>query len=779
MKVKLFVLMILILVGLTSPSLIYSQEAMVNIAILEFYNESGLAEYDYLSTAIQNSIFTTMDKSVAQNKQTDIKLIPLEIINKASSKYNLNYSTMNNIVNILKFSLETKANIIIFGKFNTDEETDLLTVEIPIYSIAKRDFLVESQYDVEIGEDLFKFINSLSLSTNQIIQDSKDEILVSIEELYQEANPPYHTQKIHFTKLREDFIEVQWTTNKEAVSELYLSSSKDYSQENVMNTYPDETKDALNHTVQIPTTDLPEGEFEYYLIASDTDVLGQTSISDAEQFSRKRIRETARDLFETEKATSIEQALSLANEQLFDDALDELLSIINNGVPFYGTFFDITEDDTKDIYDTIKQVFELELEQTYQTVKSLANQNRFDAAEDYLNTIYDEIVPKYEPYIEIDMERVKEEVSQLKRLIKREEIASVNEEGVDYFPWYLRLSTLHFGFSSGGLDNTPIVVTSGLEAGIRLFQSGFYPFLRFSIPYIMYINKNDYFIQAIIPAIGFRYYTIPTRITYNFGLYMETPFAYNDDESNWVNHIAITVDGGLILNMPLGFYFNAFANFIITDSFDIELGIEGGFNWFLGDEIDPTDVEFDTSLYTLVKGVYLGAKFIHIIPSGSESSDNEYNLTLGCVPVMGDIGLIIKRDLLLYASIGISFVGGELGDSTGSYHIPQQEPIKIISLAPGVEWLINPSNQMLSLFGEIGIDLIYLEKENINNDKSDNNRQKQSTTSRYFPYISINPGVAIQFLFPAGAYFKIGLPILLYPDLNIGIQFNFGIRWYD
>jgi hypothetical protein len=766
MKKILYVFIIPILVGLISPSLIYSQEAMVNIAVLEFYNESGHAEYDYLSTAIQNSIFTTMDKSITQNKQTDVKLIPLEIVSKASSKYNLNYSTMNNTVNILKFSLETKANIIIFGKFNTDEEKDLLTVEIPIYSIAKRDFLIESEYDVEIGEDLFKFINSLSLSTNQIIQDNKEDILVSIEELYQEANPPYHTQKIHLTKLREGFIEVQWATNKESVSELYISSSKDYSQDAILHTYPDETEDAINHTVQIPTADLPEGEFEYYLIASDTDVLGQTSISDAEQFSRKRIREIARDLFETEKATGIEQALSLADEQLFDDALDELLSIINNGVPFYEKFFTISEDDTKDIYDTIKQVFELELEQTYQTVKNLANQNRFDAAEDYINIIYDEIIPKYEPYIDIDIEKVNDEVSQLKRQIKREEIASVNEEGVDYFPWYARLSTLHFGFSSGGLNNTPIVATSGLEGGIRLFDSGFYPFLRLSFPYIMYINKKDYFIQAIIPAIGLRYFTIPSRITYNFGLYMETPFAYDDINDGWVNHLAITIDGGLILNMPLGFYFNAFANFIIVENFDIELGIEGGFNWFLGKEIDPTDVEFDTSLYTLVKGVYLGAKFIHIIPT---ESDNEYNMTLASVPVMGDIGLIIKRDLILYASIGISFVGGEIGDSSGDLHIPQQDPIKIISIAPGVEWLINPSNQMLSLFGEIGVDLIYLEKEN----------ESTSTEPLIYPYLSINPGIAIQFLFPAGAYFKIGLPILLYPDLNIGIQFNFGIRWYD
>ncbi len=768
MKAKIHVYLLLILIFLIIPSLSYSQEATVNIAVLEFYNESGLSEYDYLSTAIQNSIYTTLEKSISEKNQTDIKLIPLLTVSEEASNFGLDYTTMNNTVNILKFSLETGANIIIFGKYNTDSEAEFLSVEIPIYSIAKRDFLTRSNYEVETGADLFNFINTLSLSTTKIIQDNKEDILVSIEELYEEANPPYQTEELHFTMLREEFIQVEWVTNKETISELYMTTEPDYVEEAILHTYPDETEDALNHTAKIPFNHLPESEFNYYLISSDTDILGQTTLSEAQDFSQSRLEDVADTLFEEEKTTLISEALSFAEQNQFEDALGLLLFIKDNVVPVYDNYTTISDESMADVYDAIRQVFEMELNQTYDTINSLANQNRFEAAEDYINTIYDEIIPKYEPYIDIDMNKIEQEVEKLKKQIKREEIASVNEEGVEYFPYYARLSALHFGFSSAPLNSTsetPIIATSGIEAGISILGSGFYPFLKLSLPYYIFIENSSYFIfQSIIPAIGMRFFTKPTRITYNFGLYMEAPFGMSNDNTDY--HIALTLDGGVIMNMPLGFYFNGFVNIILTD-FGIEAGIEGGFNWFLGEEVPPPDVEFDTSLYNLMRGLYMGAKFIHILPVSVYNSD--YNITFGAVPVMFEFGFVVKRDLLLYGVVGVSLTGGDMGiQENPTYKLEQSFPQMLI-IAPGIEWLINPSNQMLSLYVETNLDLLYLSKED----------SPGTYSYSFHPYISIIPGVGIQFLFPAGAYFKIGLPILLIPDLSLGVQFSFGIRWYD
>jgi hypothetical protein len=439
---------------------------------------------------------------------------------------------------------------------------------------------------------------------------------------------------------------------------------------------------------------------------------------------------------------------------------------MDNVIPVYENYTAISDESIVDVYDAIRQVYELELKQAYDTINSLANQNRFKSAEDYIDTIYDEIIPKYEPYIDIDMDKVKQEIEKLKKQITREEIASVNEDGVEYFPYYARMSALHFGFSSAPLGSssgdTPVIATSGIEAGIGILGSGFYPFLKLSIPYYIFIGNTSYnLFQSIIPAIGMRFFTIPSRMTYNFGLYMETPFGVKENNSDY--HISLTLDGGVIMNMPLGFYFNGFVNIILTD-FGIEAGIEGGFNWFLGEEVPPPDVEFDTSLYTLMRGLYMGAKFIHVLPVSVYNSD--YNITFAAVPVMFEFGFVVKRDFILYGVVGVSLAGGNIGGTASPKYSLEQSFPQMLLIAPGIEWLINPSNQMLSFYVESNLDLLYLENQ-------DNN------SISYHAYLSITPGIGIQFLFPTGAYFKIGLPILLLPDLSMGVQFNFGIRWYD
>ncbi|MFW5800339.1 MAG: hypothetical protein ACOCV8_05965, partial [Spirochaetota bacterium] len=323
-KIKFFAyLLFIIFLCLFLSAPIYSQEANINIAVLEFTNKSGLKDFDYLSSSIQRSIYTALENTIKSNEYSDISLISMNLVNKTAKKYEINTDNLDNTANLLKFSLETKANIIIMGEYNINQEVDQLTLQIPMYNVAERNILTETSFKGDLTTDIYNFIDNISYETATEIARQREQLLINLEELYKEANPPSYEQKLNISSINIDAVKVEWQTNKETVSTLYLLDSNKFSKDSIINTYQDEGKDAINHYVNIPLEDISEGE-EYYLISQDKDFLEQEVKSELLPFSYKDIYNAINTVFDEELNQYFQKSKNYANNNEYDKAIQEV-----------------------------------------------------------------------------------------------------------------------------------------------------------------------------------------------------------------------------------------------------------------------------------------------------------------------------------------------------------------------------------------------------------------------------------------------------------------------
>ncbi len=781
---KLYCILLVILILLTITNVAYStklQDTIISISIFEFKNKSNSIDYNYLSSVIQKSIYASIENMIKVSDK-EIQLVPTKIVNEYSKKYNLSIDSLDNIPNILRYSLETQTNIMILGEFFIDNESNKMSIHVPIYSVAKRSFIAEKTYETDLTKDIYEFVDGVSVDTTSMVKEKKNEILIGLEELKRQAYPPKYEKQPTVTDVDSNVIKIEWLTNKETVSELFLLSEKTFNKNKIIKKYNDESKDAINHIAYVPMKDISDGK-DYYFIAQDTDLLGQQSVSESLYVNYKNITAIAEKALYERIAYHYKESEKYANINIFNEALKELNKILVNVIPQYKEFLQINEEEIiAEVKSHMRTLLDREVEWRINNARKYANDTLFNEAFGELDKILSDTVPRYEPFIDIDKDSLKKRIEEEKKALKRTEIESVNKTGLDYYPWYMRFSILAVDLNVLSMSNVhggpPVDAFLGIEVGFKVSKIGIYPFLKLIYPYIInffYMEGsvyNSYELGLValkgvfIFDLGARYFSKPARITYNVGLSLENVFTFNPDHSYG---LSIKIDGGLSLHIPLGFYFNLYANIFVFPTFNLTFGLDGGFSLFLGAETPKTDVVFDASLYPFRLSFSFTGSFINL-----------FTYAKGGLNLVADFGFMATKNLYVFFELGYFPALGNIGGSIEGQ--PYTSYDNGIYIGSGVEWLINPSNIMFSLFIEPVLQIAWGNKiEKIGDDTV--------TTPITGFFLTIDPGFCIQFLFPFGAYFKMSFPISIIkddptkdpvsvPGIDIGIKFGFGIRWY-
>ncbi len=763
---KIFVLIIILIILL--PISVYSQSTKINIAVLKFTNNSGLEDYDYISPTVQKSIY----ESLSSISGKDISVISYNFTNIVAEKYDININNIDQMAKILKFCLETKANLIILGEYDVIKDKNEIKLTIQIYSPAKKSVIAKSIYKGSISANMFEFIDNIALSANNLVVSKKEEIKISLEELYKEANPPKYIIEPTISEVNIEYIKVNWYTNKETIAVLYLLKSKEYKEENIVKEYEDENTDALRHSVTIPMSDIIDN-VSFYIMSKDIDFTNQTSTSNIVEMFDK-IKSQVEKLFEKDLASRYELVDKYAEEHNYDKALIELDKIFTSLIPKYSFFLEINEEEIKSIVLTkIEVLFKKEIEWAYYNANEFVKQNKFKETNEELEKILTVIIPKYEGLIKIDKEKIKEEIKKWNNRVVKEQISSLYEEKLEYYPWYLRVELARGGIDTFRLVNNPIGslpvnVFFGLEAGVKLFKIGLYPYLSVKIPFytsaisgsLVYEAQLSNF-GAVAFDLGVKYFTKPARITFDFSAALEMKILSRLTELHQTEDlvtIGILLDAGFIVNIPIGFYYNFFVDFTFAPFVDVVIGLEAGLNFFLGAETPYATAEFVTTLYPIRVGFTLSGLWGNIT---ALSLIYESKIHQQGVQLQVDVAFLLVKNLYLGVVVGLPiYMNTSFPNETSSTTIHRIGLGGSFGLTTevGVEWLINPSNTMVSLML--------------------NTRASMFFTNPFRFTLAIIPTCIIQFLFPFGAYFKLAFPINVVPYADFGLEIGFGVRWY-
>lgn len=311
---------ILILFILIFNSSVYAQDKDVIISVLPFKNVSEIASYNYLIGTIQNSIHNSLEMI------EDVYVIPTKKGTNVSKEINLNVDTLNNVSKILMYSIKTKVNVIVTGKYSINETKDTISITIFIYSVAKKEIIMEISFEDDLNS-IFDIIDTASINTRDKVLEIKDELLISVETMKENVKKPKHITQPDIKDIAFDNMLIEWKTNKKTYSTLYIGIKNDFDVKDSILTLDDLSDDARNHFVYVNYDVLEQNDYLYYK-AVDKDFINSAITSKEGIIKRKKVCDKIANLYNVKSAT-IHKEIELDIDNMnFKDAVKECERVI-------------------------------------------------------------------------------------------------------------------------------------------------------------------------------------------------------------------------------------------------------------------------------------------------------------------------------------------------------------------------------------------------------------------------------------------------------------------
>jgi hypothetical protein len=313
---KSIILNLIILIVLTSVGSVYAQDLSINIAVLPFDNELNDPNYNYIQNSLQESISTSI-KTIK-----DVTVIDNQKVNKTNEKLKLNYDNIEQMSKSLRFAVEAGCNVIIVGKYKVVDYDYIFKTSV--YSIAQKKIIDKSEIT---GKDEFDLIDTFSKNIVDKLLENKDSIEVALEDIAKDIQPPVFTSQPSIKEVTVDGVIIDWETNKETVSNLYLSEKKDFTIDKNTLSFEDLSKNALYHWVMIDYKSI-DPKKEYYFKTSEEDLFDNKVHSQTQHIEEKHIYNKLKESYDKEVINKYKKLDSLMNEKAFNTALKEYKTII-------------------------------------------------------------------------------------------------------------------------------------------------------------------------------------------------------------------------------------------------------------------------------------------------------------------------------------------------------------------------------------------------------------------------------------------------------------------
>ncbi len=313
---KFILITIIILIILLSTINLYSQSLSISIAVLPFNNETENPNYDYIRNSLQESISTSL------RTIKDISVIDNITVNEVNAELEVDYENVSNLAKSLRFAVETGTNVLIVGTYDVINYD--YKFKTAVYSVAQKKVIDRTEIT---GKNEFDLINSFSKNISDKLIENKESIEIALDDIAKDIEPPVLISQPAIKEINTEGIIIDWETNKETVSNLYLSESKNFDiTENTLH-FEDLSDDALYHWVRIDY-DTIDPKKSYYFKTSEQDFFDNHIESKEQIIQEDEIYNHLNELYE-EKVLPIYKRIDiLIIDKAFNTALKEYEKII-------------------------------------------------------------------------------------------------------------------------------------------------------------------------------------------------------------------------------------------------------------------------------------------------------------------------------------------------------------------------------------------------------------------------------------------------------------------
>lgn len=140
------------------------QAELARVAIIDFHNKTGSPNYQYLASSLSSAIGVSM-----RDQFEYFRVDPM----KTQRSANLLYKVIKEFDQLVvsQFSMQHKADILIYGDYNYDKKKDLISINTRIYFLQPDVMLNLDSIENKIDSTLFTAVDKVA---NQIVQAIAD-----------------------------------------------------------------------------------------------------------------------------------------------------------------------------------------------------------------------------------------------------------------------------------------------------------------------------------------------------------------------------------------------------------------------------------------------------------------------------------------------------------------------------------------------------------------------------------------------------------------------------
>jgi hypothetical protein len=227
---------------------------------------------------------------------------------------------------ILTYAADAGVNIIVLGEFNIIKD-DIITVKIMLYSVAQLKIVDDFTLTGSV-EDSFKLVNKIALTSSDKFVEKQDELQITLEEIREQVRPANYIKEPQITDISIDGVVIEWKTDKETLSSLYIGESNDFNMKNAISSYTDESTDAINHYIVIDYDSIDVNK-EYFFKTKETDFFDNETTSNIYKIEEGMIyNELIKDFQNLKDTLSKEISQNVKNNLNLEKSLQSINKLI-------------------------------------------------------------------------------------------------------------------------------------------------------------------------------------------------------------------------------------------------------------------------------------------------------------------------------------------------------------------------------------------------------------------------------------------------------------------
>jgi len=273
------------------------------------------------------------------------------------------------------------------GEYIIKEETDEVIIRVFAFSIAEKRFIYAKQFQGNMGTGIFDLIDRISMETTKEIIKNKEIYEKFIQKMLSDIKPPKYIQHPKVVDSVSKGIMVEWITDKDTVSSLFVSPDKDFNINNAEYTITDLSTDGESHYVIIDYDKVSKND-KYYFKSKDIDFIDNKVVSNLGEIDIKEVKK----LINSTKDELIKSMYDNISQHNFQKALNVNESLITMIIDYSSFIKDIGID--MDILNSLNQQLDKAstIEETLKKAETKLTNNDYKTALDAFQEVLNYLI---------------------------------------------------------------------------------------------------------------------------------------------------------------------------------------------------------------------------------------------------------------------------------------------------------------------------------------------------------------------------------------------------